>query len=57
MALIATAIDPTGVTRIFFDLRPAARSLKEEKRIAATIERANAAAVAGTGLDEALRAA
>ena len=57
MTLIATAIDPTGVTRIFFDLRPAARSLKEEKRIAATIERANAAAVAGTGLDEALRAA
>jgi hypothetical protein len=57
MALIATAIDPTGVARIFFDLRPATRSLKEEKRIAATIERANAVAVPETELDGARRAA
>ncbi|MFZ0020834.1 MAG: hypothetical protein WAL10_26245 [Acetobacteraceae bacterium] len=40
MSLIATCVEHSGVARIFFDLRPADRSLEEERRIAAAIERA-----------------
>jgi hypothetical protein len=41
MSLIATRVEHSGVARIFFDLRPADRSLEEEQRIATAIERAS----------------
>ncbi len=40
MSLIATSVERSGVARIFFDLRPAQRSLEDERRIATAIERA-----------------
>ena len=41
MSLIATRVEHSGVARIFFDLRPADRSLEEERRIATAIEHAS----------------
>lgn len=41
MSLIATRVEHSGLARIFFDLRPADRSLEEERRIATAIERAS----------------
>jgi hypothetical protein len=44
MPLIATSIEPSGVARIFFDLRAVASSPDEEQLIATAMERAFALA-------------
>ena len=44
MSLIAASAERAGVARIFFDLRPAERSLEDERSIEAAIERAFALA-------------
>jgi hypothetical protein len=46
MPVIATEIEPHGVTRIFLDCRPAAPDPHDEARIARAIARAQAAATA-----------
>ncbi len=43
MSVIATAIEPDGVARIFFNCRRAGLAAKDEERIAQAIERAAAA--------------
>ena len=43
MPLIATCIEPTGVARMFFDMRPAAPQPDDEARIIQAIEKAQAA--------------
>jgi hypothetical protein len=40
MSLIATGIEPHGVTRIFFDYRPADSDHHDEMRIARAVEQA-----------------
>ena len=40
MALIATAVDISGVARLFFDLRALPARKADERQIARTIERA-----------------
>jgi hypothetical protein len=44
MSLIATGIEPHGVTRIFFDCRPADPDRRDEVRIARAVEQAAASA-------------
>jgi hypothetical protein len=44
MPLIATSVEQSGIARIFFDMRTAAPSPDEERRIAVAIERAFALA-------------
>ena len=44
MALIATTVQPSGVARIFFDLRLVPPDPKDEERIAEAIEAAGSGA-------------
>ena len=46
MSVIATGVEPHGVTRIFFDCRPADTDRHDEVSIAREIEQAAAAAKA-----------